>query len=161
MSGAWVADNTTFDEGDVPAMGTWTFTRAVSSIDRNMVAGCLRPIGMPWYLQIFPSWTAYIIVPTFSFLSSINNLQPIQTLEMFVMCFISCCAYATNKVANHYIFDRSDVVSAIGAFTVGFLGNAYARKAKSTAFTCMVTGVLFLVPVLSPLLPLFFDLTPP
>jgi len=64
-----------------------------------------------------------------------------------VMVVISCCSYATNKVANHYIFNRSDIVSAIGAFTVGLLGNIYSRKMGGTAFTSMVTGVLFLVPV--------------
>ena len=63
------------------------------------------------------------------------------------MVIISCCSYATNKVANHYIFNRSDVVSAIGAFTVGLLGNVYSRRMGGTAFTSMVTGVLFLVPV--------------
>ena len=63
------------------------------------------------------------------------------------MVVISCCSYATNKVANHYIFNRSDIVSAIGAFTVGLLGNIYSRKMGGTAFTSMVTGVLFLVPV--------------
>jgi len=47
---------------------------------------------------------------------------------------------------SHYIFDRSDVVSAIGAFTVGLLGNVYSRRMGGTAFTSMVTGVLFLVP---------------
>lgn len=62
------------------------------------------------------------------------------------MVIISCCSYAANKVANHYIFNRSDVVSAIGAFTVGLLGNIYSRKMGGTAFTSMVTGVLFLVP---------------
>lgn len=63
------------------------------------------------------------------------------------MVIISCCSYTSNKVANHYIFNRSDVVSAIGAFTIGLLGNIYSRKMGGTAFTSMVTGVLFLVPV--------------
>lgn len=62
------------------------------------------------------------------------------------MVIISCFSYASNKIANHYIFNRSDVVSAIGAFTVGLLGNVYSRKMGGTAFTSMVTGVLFLVP---------------
>ena len=39
------------------------------------------------------------------------------------------------------------MVSAIGAFTAGILGNLYSRKMGGTAFTSMVTGVLFLVPV--------------
>ena len=33
------------------------------------------------------------------------------------------------------------------SFAVGLLGNVYSRKMGGTAFTSMVTGVLFLVPV--------------
>ena len=44
------------------------------------------------------------------------------------------------------IFDRSDVVSFIGSFVIGVLGNLYSRVFQGTAFTAMVTGVLFLVP---------------
>ena len=38
------------------------------------------------------------------------------------------------KAANHFIFNRSDVVSAIGAFVVGLLGNIYSRIFGGTAF---------------------------
>lgn len=88
-----------------------------------------------------------MIVPVFSLLSSLGNLQPLRSRELPVMVIISCASYASNKIANHYIFNRSDVVSAIGAFTIGLLGNIYSRKMGGTAFTSMVTGVLFLVPV--------------
>lgn len=63
------------------------------------------------------------------------------------MVLISCASYTANTVANRHIFNRSDIVSAIGAFTVGLLGNIHSRGGKGTAFTSMVTGVLFLVPV--------------
>ena len=63
------------------------------------------------------------------------------------MVLISCAAYTANTVANRHIFNRSDIVSAIGAFTIGLLGNIHSRSGKGTAFTSMVTGVLFLVPV--------------
>ncbi|EDR12485.1 uncharacterized protein LACBIDRAFT_145192, partial [Laccaria bicolor S238N-H82] len=107
---------------------------------------CYRPNSFPLYLQPFPTWTAAIIVPLFSTLSSLANLQPLRSKQLPVMVIISCFSYASNKIANHYIFNRSDVVSAIGAFTVGLLGNVYSRKMGGTAFTSMVTGVLFLVP---------------
>lgn len=42
---------------------------------------------------------------------------------------------------------RTDIISAAGAFVIGLLGNAYSRVVGGTAFTSMVTGVLFLVPV--------------
>jgi uncharacterized membrane protein YjjB (DUF3815 family) len=115
--------------------------------DRSIFGGCYRPRAFPWYLQPFPFWTEFIIVPVFSILSSLANLQPIKSKQLPVMVVISCASYASNKVANHFIFNRSDIVSAIGAFTVGLLGNIYSRKMGGTAFTSMVTGVLFLVPV--------------
>jgi uncharacterized membrane protein YjjB (DUF3815 family) len=110
-------------------------------------------------LQAPPFWAQFLIVPTFSVISSLANLQPYQgtknALNLFVMVVISSAAFATNKIANHYIFNRSDIVSAIGAFTAGILGNLYSRKMGGTAFTSMVTGVLFLVPVR------YFSLPPP
>ncbi|KIY49341.1 DUF1212-domain-containing protein [Fistulina hepatica ATCC 64428] len=113
---------------------------------QDIVDGCYRPKSFPWFLQPFPYWCAFFIVPVFSLLSSLANLQPLRSKQLPIMVVISCCSYASNKVANHYIFNRSDIVSAIGAFTVGLLGNIYSRKMGGTAFTSMVTGVLFLVP---------------
>ncbi|KAJ4478271.1 hypothetical protein J3R30DRAFT_3480285 [Lentinula aciculospora] len=151
LTGSWVADNST-DNGTIPVIGTWTFTHAVPSNRVDIVDGCYRPKHFPWFLQAFPTWTAFLIVPAFSLLSSLANLQPFRSKQLPVMVVISCASYASNKIANHYIFNRSDVVSAIGAFTVGVLGNAYSRKMGGTAFTSMVTGVLFLVPVCASLL---------
>jgi hypothetical protein len=127
--------------------GTFTFTDAVPLKQKDIIEGCFRPSGRSWYLQPFPWWSQFVIVPVFSILSSLANLQPWKSRQLPVMVVISCASYATNKVANHYIFNRSDIVSAIGAFTVGLLGNIYSRKMGGTAFTSMVTGVLFLVPV--------------
>lgn len=146
LTGSWVADNST-DNATIPIIGTWTFTHAVPLSSQDIVDGCYRPKHFPWFLKPFPMWTAFLIVPTFSLLSSLANLQPLRSKQLPVMVVISCASYASNKIANHYIFNRSDVVSAIGAFTVGVLGNVYSRKMGGTAFTSMVTGVLFLVPV--------------
>ncbi|KAG7096799.1 hypothetical protein E1B28_004208 [Marasmius oreades] len=144
LSGTWVSDNGT--NTSIPLVGTWTFSHAVTLKAKDIHDGCYRPSSFSWYLQPFPSWTAFIIVPVFSLMSSLANLQPFKSKQLLVMVVISCCSYASNKVANYYIFNRSDVVSAIGAFTVGVLGNVYSRKMGGTAFTSMVTGVLFLVP---------------
>ncbi|KDQ64647.1 hypothetical protein JAAARDRAFT_117808 [Jaapia argillacea MUCL 33604] len=118
----------------------------IRSRESDILNGCYRPKSFPWYLQPFPWWTQFIIVPIFSILSSLANLQPFWSQELPVMTIISCVSYAANKTANHFIFNRSDIVSAIGAFAVGILGNIYSRKMGGTAFTSMVTGVLFLVP---------------
>lgn len=146
LTGSWVADNATVNNS-IPLIGTWTFSHAIPPSQRDIYNGCHRPKNAPWYLQGYPLWTSFIIVPLFSTLSSLANLQPLKSKQLPVMVVISCASYASNKIANHYIFNRSDVVSAIGAFTVGVLGNAYSRKMGGTAFTSMVTGVLFLVPV--------------
>ncbi|EJF61275.1 hypothetical protein DICSQDRAFT_61293 [Dichomitus squalens LYAD-421 SS1] len=148
ITGTFVSDNGTFaniNHGE-PLTGTFSFTSEAPFHREHIVDGCYRPPSFPWYLQKFPWWTQFIIVPIFSVLSSLANLQPLWTVELVVMVVISCVSYAANKIANHFIFNRSDVVSAIGAFAVGLLGNLYSRKMGGTAFTSMVTGVLFLVP---------------
>jgi uncharacterized membrane protein YjjB (DUF3815 family) len=65
------------------------------------------------------------------------------------MVIFSCLAYAANKIANLGLPGRTNLVSAAGALVIGILGNLYSRLARGTAFTSMVTGVLFLVPVSS------------
>jgi hypothetical protein len=146
VTGSYTTDSLSPFNGRVPHRGTFSFTPATPFIQQNIVKACYRPPTFPWYLQPYPWWTQFIIVPIFSFISSFNNEQPV-TLDLFVMVLISCVSFAANKVADHFIFNRSDVVSAIGAFSVGLLGNIYSRKMRGTAFTVMVTGVLFLVPV--------------
>lgn len=63
------------------------------------------------------------------------------------MVLFSCCAFAANRAASLVVPGRTDIVSAAGAFVIGLLGNLYSRVVGGTAFTSMVTGVLFLVPV--------------
>ncbi|KAI9508342.1 hypothetical protein F5148DRAFT_1356167 [Russula earlei] len=126
--------------------GTFAFTNRTSLDQIHIIEGCHRLPEFPWYLQPFPFWSQFITVPAFSVLSSMGNLQPWRSWDLVVMVIISCISFAANKTANHFIFNRSDVVSAIGAFAVGVLGNVYSRRFGGTAFTAMVTGVLFLVP---------------
>lgn len=166
MVATFAMDNGTVQGSD--AIGIYSFTDTSLGIRKYVVdgkgfffclnpshvssySGCYRPDGLVWYLRPFPFWAQFVIVPTFSIISSLANLQPFtgrkNQVNLVVMVLISCATYAANTVANHYIFNRTDVVSAIGAFTAGLLGNTYARKMRGTAFTLMVTGVLFLVPV--------------
>ncbi|KAG8893840.1 hypothetical protein FRB99_001675 [Tulasnella sp. 403] len=128
--------------------GTFSFSNSTLPVPTpDTTSGCYRDPGWPWYLQPFPIWSLFILVPAYSAFSSAANGQPFRSKQMPVMVAISCCSFAANTVANHYIFNRSDVVSAIGAFVVGLLGNLYSRvTTNGTSFTSMVTGVLFLVP---------------
>lgn len=63
------------------------------------------------------------------------------------MVILACLAFTANKLGNIFLPDNGDLVSALGALTIGLLGNFYSRLFHGTAFTSMVTGVLFLVPV--------------
>ncbi|KAK7695428.1 hypothetical protein QCA50_000064 [Cerrena zonata] len=149
LSGYYVADNTSLIINDYGAhmfSGKFTFSNVMPIKRDNIIAGCYRPPSFPWYLQSWPWWTQFFIVPTFATISSLSNLQPLKSVEIIVMVVIASIAYVANKVADYFIFERSDVVSSIGAFVIGMLGNIYSRKMGGTAFTSMVTGVLFLVP---------------
>lgn len=149
FSGTFVSDNSTRFPESQPLFGTFAFTNGMSLNEMHIIGGCHRLSEFAWYLKPFPFWSQFITVPAFSVLSSLGNLQPWRSWDLVVMVVISCISFAANKTANHFIFNRSDVVSAIGAFAVGLLGNVYSRRFGGTAFTAMVTGVLFLVPVRS------------
>jgi len=148
VEGTLVSDNSTsylsINDGD-PIAGTFAFQTDPSTIP-SFVQGCYRPPSFPWYLQSFPWWTQFIIVPVFALTSSLSNMQPLWNPDTPVMVIIASLAYAANKVVSHFIQDRSDIVATVGAMVVGALGNIYSRKMGGTAFTAMVTGVLFLVP---------------
>jgi uncharacterized membrane protein YjjB (DUF3815 family) len=134
----------------IPLVGSWSFVNTTMPARPDIVQGCYRPDSFPWFLQPAPWWFAFFIVPVFAAIGSLANDQPLKGRKnfehFFAMVFIACASYATNAIANHYIFNSSDIVSAIGAFTIGVLGNIYSRWRKCTALAVMITGVLFLVP---------------
>ena len=107
----------------------------------------MRDPTWPWWMQPLPWWTLFLLVPIYSLCSSLSNLQYWRSLQLPVMVLFSCCAYAANHAASLVLPGRTDIVSAAGAFVIGSLGNVYSRVVRGTAFTSMVTGVLFLVPV--------------
>ncbi|KAF8167733.1 hypothetical protein B0H34DRAFT_740573 [Crassisporium funariophilum] len=112
----------------------------------HTIKGCMREKTWPWWLQPLPWWTLFLLVPTYSICSSLSNLQYWRSLQLPIMVLFSCCAYAANRATSLVLPGRTDIVSAAGAFTIGCLGNVYSRVVRGTAFTSMVTGVLFLVP---------------
>lgn len=109
--------------------------------------GCIRDLSWPWWRQALPWWTLFFLVPIYSTCSSLSNLQYWRSPQLPIMVLFSCCAYAANRAASIVLPGRTDIVSAAGAFVIGSLGNIYSRVVRGTAFTSMVTGVLFLVPV--------------
>ena len=128
--------------------GAFTFVNSTSAnAVNNIINGCYRPAAYPWWRQPVPWQADFILVPAFATLLALANLQPYWALDFPIMVIIAICSYISNKVASHFIFGHSDIVASVGAFTVGILGNAYSRMFGGTAFTVMVPGVLFLVPV--------------
>ncbi|KAJ7783602.1 hypothetical protein DFH07DRAFT_193503 [Mycena maculata] len=116
----------------------------------HVVKGCFRNPNWSWLRQPFPWWTMFFLVPFYCFSSSLSNMQKLTTFQsrkqLVIMIFFSCCSYAVNRTVSSVLPTRPDIISASGAFVIGCLGNGYSRLMRGTAFTSMVTGVLFLVP---------------
>ena len=67
VTGTFVSDNGTFASINhgVPLTGTFTFTSEAPAVREHIIVGCYRPPDFPWYLQPFPWWSQFIIVPLF------------------------------------------------------------------------------------------------
>ncbi|CAD6887895.1 unnamed protein product [Tilletia controversa] len=126
--------------------GTFTFTNGTTNALNVGNIICERRPEWPWYRQNMSPWLNFLFVPVFSCLLCMSNLQPLKSRELPVMIIIACTGYVANMTANHFIFQRSDIVSLAGSFVIGILGNAYSRIFRGTAFTAMAVAVLFLVP---------------
>ncbi|KAF7339793.1 hypothetical protein MVEN_01895800 [Mycena venus] len=133
----------------VPVSGTLGLT-GESYETEHVIKGCFRDPHWSWVRQPFPWWTMLFLVPMYSASSSLSNLQSISTWnsrkQLAIMVVFSCCSYTANRGISYLLPTRPDIVSASGAFVIGCLGNLYSRLFRGTAFTSMVTGVLFLVP---------------
>ncbi|CCL98503.1 uncharacterized protein FIBRA_00502 [Fibroporia radiculosa] len=138
-----IANNASLPLADLG--GTYSFTD-ISEAASHVIKGCYRGPHWPWWRQPFPWWAALFLVPLYSVCSSLANLQSLRSAQLPIMVAFSCAAYAANKGASVLVSDRSDIVSAFGATVIGLCGNVYSRIIGGTAFTSMVTGVLFLVP---------------
>ncbi|KAJ7630769.1 hypothetical protein FB45DRAFT_979018 [Roridomyces roridus] len=118
--------------------------------EKHIMQGCFRDPRWSWIRQPVPWWALMYLVPLYCVSSSLGNLQKVHTWhsrkQLAIMVFFSCCSYTANKAINEVLSDRLDIVSATGAFVIGCLGNTYSRLMRGTAFTAMVTGVVFLVP---------------
>ncbi|KAH7108310.1 DUF1212-domain-containing protein [Auriculariales sp. MPI-PUGE-AT-0066] len=140
INGGFTPDN----YPDYNLTGVFSFTQTAAQSIK--LKGCPRAADDPWYLRPFPFWTLFFLVPTYCTFSSLWKGQPVVSKRLPVMVAFACCSYTANRVAKQYIMDRGDVTSFIGAFVLGILGNLYSRMFQGTAFTSMITGVVFLVP---------------
>jgi len=108
--------------------------------------GCYRDPSWSWILQPVPWECHFLLVPLFVLCLACLSGQGIRGWRIWIMVLIGCCSFAANKVGNIYIYDRGDVVSAIGATVVGILGSIYGHYSKGDALPSMVPGILVLLP---------------
>ncbi|KAH0838169.1 DUF1212-domain-containing protein [Lanmaoa asiatica] len=142
LHGSFQAENGTFPLGEA----VFGFAKAASLDANYLLRGCYREPNWPWWRQPLPWWLLPALVPTYCVASSLVNLQKFWSWQLLVMVVFACSAFTANKLGNIFLPDDSDLVSAFGALIIGLLGNFYSRIVRGTAFTSMVTGVLFLVP---------------
>jgi uncharacterized membrane protein YjjB (DUF3815 family) len=153
--------------------GTFVLSQAIAPDEpivkyHYIMNGCYRDPGWPWVLQPVPWECLFFLVPLFVLCLASLNGQGIRGWRIWPMVIIGCCSFAgehdalllllnirlthslgfpANKVGNMYIYDRGDVVSAIGATVVGVLGSMYGHFVKGDALPSMMPGILVLLPV--------------
>lgn len=103
--------------------GTFTFVNTTSaqliSARTFTSLACPREADWPWWRQAMPEMYLVGLVPLYSFLTALWLYQPLRSKELPVMVFISSAGFFANNMAARWIWNRDDVVSAIGAFVIG------------------------------------------
>lgn len=100
-----------------------------------------------WYQMTPSGYWYYLCVPAYATVLSLRNQQPLFAKELPVMVAIACAGWTVNHFSAYAFPGRSDIVSALGAFAVGILGNIYGRFfSNGASFPVMVTGILLQLP---------------
>ena len=79
--------------------------------------GCYRDPEWGWYLQPFPTWAIWSLIPIFCTISALATFQPFRSRELAVMVFISCCSYAVDMVRSLPAFLPPEAQSFVGIQT--------------------------------------------
>lgn len=147
--GTFYSTNETTPEHFTPPhlTGVWVF--APENATTTVVAGCMRDMRAPWYGQSLPWWTLFFLLPLLNVMLSMRRAQPLKSVELPVMVFISCTSSAVMMVAKTQfgLAGHPEYSALIGSFVVSLLGNVYARRYGGMAFTIMVTGIWLLIPL--------------
>jgi len=115
-----------------------------------IVEGCYRDVSWPMVFQPFAWPWLFALAPLFVLcLATLNGQGWRDWRRLLVIVAFGCCSFAANKVFNMWIYDRGDVVSAIGATVVGILGTIYGHYSEGDALPSMIPGILVLLPVKS------------
>lgn len=133
--------------------GTFIFNQLISPDEplpkyHYIMEGCYRDPSWPIVLQPLGWMWLFGLAPLFVFcLASLNGQGWRDWRRMLIIIAFGCCSFAANKVFNMWIYDRGDVVSAIGATVVGILGTIYGHYSEGDALPSMIPGILVLLPV--------------
>lgn len=147
FTGSYLATNTS-----VSLNGTFLLTQSIQP-DHPLVKyhyimeGCYRDPRWPLVLQPLSWQWLFALAPLFVFsLASLNGQGSRDWRRLLVIVLFGCSSFAANKVFNLWIYDRGDVVSAIGATVVGILGSIYGHYSEGDALPSMIPGILVLLP---------------
>jgi uncharacterized membrane protein YjjB (DUF3815 family) len=113
-----------------------------------IMEGCYRDPSWSTVFQPFAWPWLFAFAPLFVLcLATLNGQGWRDWRRLLVIVVFGCCSFAANKVFNMWIYDRGDVVSAIGATVVGILGTVYGHYSEGDALPSMIPGILVLLPV--------------
>ncbi|SCZ87816.1 BZ3500_MvSof-1268-A1-R1_Chr2-3g05284 [Microbotryum saponariae] len=100
----------------------------------------------PWWRATISPYWFFFTIPCFLLLLALRNGQPLFRKESFIMVLFGSTGFVANYFSGKAFTGRSDVVSAIGSFAVGFLGNLYGKVSRGSPFVVMVPGILLQLP---------------
>ena len=75
------------------SMSSFSGSFSVANPRESLMEGCVRHPQSVFLLQAFPAWNFILLVPFYSFISSLWNLQPLRSRQLPVMVLISCARY--------------------------------------------------------------------
>lgn len=96
---------------------------------------CKNVIDDKWKILFVPAATLFMAV--------VNQAGPRQ---LPIMVIIGSAGYAVQFFVQQHVGDAASFTSAIGAFTMGVIGNLYSRVGHGLAFAAMLPGIFVLVP---------------
>lgn len=113
-----------------------------------VMEGCYRDPTWSVAFQPLRWYWLFALAPLFVFALATLNGQPLRDWKrLTIIVTFGCTSFAANKLFNSWIYNRGDVVSAIGATLVGILGTIYGHYSEGDALSSMIPGILVLLPV--------------
>ncbi|GAA5993242.1 hypothetical protein JCM10908_004528 [Rhodotorula pacifica] len=102
--------------------------------------------GAPWYRARISPWFYFLTVPGFLICMALKNGQPLLRRDSLAMVVIGSAGFAANFYSAKAFVNSSALVSFIGSFVVGVLGNVWARMTRESAFVVMIVGIFIQLP---------------